>query len=424
MHPFLSQDNAMTARNESIHDVRAALYLVLAGVCAAMHVWKLPPALPDLQAEMGLTLMESGFLLAIVQMGGMTLGLLIGLVAESMGLRRCVLSGLALLATASAAGAFSGSVAMMMVLRALEGCGLLMATMPVPSLIRRLVPPSSLSRIMGIWSCYSPAGTVLILMAGAWLLSMGDWRLLWTLLAALTFVMLLLVWHSVPADDRYARAPRAPRASPAGMIAIQMVRETLGSASVWLVALIFGAYAAQWIAIIGFLPTVYAAAGVTGTTAGMLTGMVAGANIIGNLLAGQLLHRQIPAHWLTVGGFVTMMVCAYATFGAGLPAAAQFAAVVILSAVGGLIPATLFVLAIAVAPSPRTTTTTVGWMQQCSALGQFSGPPVVAWVVQAAGGWQWTWLATGAYAVAGIAMSLALARRQTRPASAAVAAGR
>lgn len=412
----------MTARNESTHDVRAALYLVLAGVCASMHVWKLPPALPELQSEMGLTLMESGFLLAIVQMGGMTLGLLVGLVAEGMGLRRCVLTGLAMLSMASAVGASSESVAMMMVLRAMEGCGLLMATMPVPSLIRRLVPPSSLSRIMGIWSCYSPAGTVLILMTGAWLLSLGDWRLLWTLLSALTFAMFLLVWRSVPAGTRVARPPRSPDNPQASNAAIAMVRETLGSASVWLVALIFGVYAAQWIAIIGFLPTVYAAAGVSGTTAGMLTGLVAGANIIGNLLAGQLLHRQVPAQWLTIGGFVTMIVFAYATFGAGLPAAAQFAAVVILSAIGGLIPATLFVLAIAVAPSPRTTTTTVGWMQQCSALGQFSGPPVVAWVVEAAGGWQWTWLATGAYAVAGIAMSLELARRRSRPASAPVPA--
>lgn len=415
----------MNASNDTSHDTRAALYLVLAGVCAAMHVWKLPPALPYLQAEMGLTLVQSGFLLAIVQMGGMTLGLLVGLVAESIGLRRCLLIGLAMLAAASAIGAYSNSVPVMMVLRGIEGCGLLMATMPVPSLIRRLVHPSYLSRIMGIWSCYSPAGTVLILIAGSWLLGLGDWRLLFTLLAVVTVFMWLLIWRSVPADASM-RSGSAAAGGPAhavqtgsGMNAMQMVRETLGSAPVWLVALTFGAYAAQWMAIIGFLPSVYAATGVSGTTAGALTGVVAGANIIGNLIAGQLLHRQVAPQWLTICGFVTMLACAYATFGAGLSAPAQFIAVVILSAVGGLIPATLFYLAIAVAPSPQTTTTTVGWMQQCSALGQFSGPPIVAWVVETAGGWQWTWVATGAYAIAGIAMSLELARRRGRPAPAA-----
>ena len=174
-----------------------------------------------------------------------------------------------------------------------------------------------------------------------------------------------------------------------------MIRQTLGSKAVWLVALTFGMYSAQWIAIIGFLPTIYAAAGISGTTAGALT---------------ELIHRGLAPHRLIVIGFGTMIACAYATFGAGLPAVPQFVAVALLSAVGGLIPATLFVLAIAVAPTPQTTTTTVGWLQQCSSLGQFVGPPVVAWVVNVTGGWQSTWLATGAYAAVGIVLALALGR--------------
>ncbi|MER1967446.1 MFS transporter [Castellaniella sp. GW247-6E4] len=398
--------------------IRSALCLVLAGICAALHIWKLPPALPALQAELGLDLVESGFLLSIVQMGGMTLGLLIGLVAERIGLRRCVMTGLAILAAASAAGTLFDTTAMMLLFRGIEGCGFLMVAMPVPSLIRRLVPPSSLSRVMGLWSCYMPAGTVIILIAGAWFLTLGDWRMLWILLGALTFVMLLVTGALVPADPA---APAAPAASAAGTRAsedasgrppaMRMVRQTLSSRDVWMVALTFGVYAAQWIAVIGFLPTIYAAGGVAGTTAGLLTALVAGANIIGNLLAGRLLHGGVPARRLIIIGFSTMIACAFAAFGAGLPAAAQFAAILVFSAVGGLIPATLFVLAIALAPTPHTTTTTVGWMQQCSSLGQFTGPPVVAWVVNIAGGWQWTWLATGTYAIAGIALALAISRR-------------
>lgn len=402
----------MTAGKDSDHNVRAALYLILAGMCAALHVWKLPPALPALRDEMGLTLMQSGFLLSIVQIGGMTLGLLVGLMAERIGLRRCIMIGLALLAMASAAAGVFSSVGMLMVLRAIEGCGLLMASMPVPSLIRRLVPPAGLSRIMALWSCYMPAGAVLILIGGAWLLGFSDWRTLWMLLGALSLAMLAVIWRVVPADARPMPAPHPAVAAPrAGQTALQMIRTTLGSPRVWLVTLTFSAYSAQWIAVIGFLPTIYAAAGVGTTTAGLLTGLVAGANIIGNLLAGQLLHRQILPHRLLMTGFLTMAICAYATFGAGLPVAGQFSAVIILSAVGGLIPATLFVLAIAVAPTPQTTTTTVGWLQQCSSLGQFCGPPIVAWVVGAAGGWQATWLATGAFALAGCGLALALARR-------------
>ena len=56
---------------------------------------------------------------------------------------------------------------------------------------------------------------------------------------------------------------------------------------------------------------------------------------------------------------------------------APYLAVVLFSAIGGLIPATLFALAVHVAPDEHTVSTTVGWMQQCSSAGQFLGPPLV-----------------------------------------------
>jgi len=54
--------------------------------------------------------------------------------------------------------------------------------------------------------------------------------------------------------------------------------------------------------------------------------------------------------------------------------------------------------------------TTVGWMQQGSAAGQFAGPPVVAWLASQVGGWQWTWLATGLCCVLGVLLSALIAR--------------
>ena len=384
--------------------VRAALFLVLVGMCAALHIWKVPPALPQLQAAFGLSLVESGFLLSAVQFGGLILGLPIALVAERIGLRRCVLAGLAILALASALGAWQDTSLLVLLCRAAEGCGVLMVAMPIPALIRRLVPPDQLSRIMGLWGSYMPLGTVIILLVGSWVLRLGDWRLLWSLLSVLTLGCLLLTLKLVPADT--AAAPGTPRDS-----ALQLARTTLRSANVWLVALIFGLYAGQWMAVIGFLPTIYAAQGIGGTTAGLLTAIVAGANAIGNLSAGRLLHRGVAGWHLLVAGLATMIVCAWAAFGAGLPATGQFVAVLMFSMVGGLVPTTLFVLALTLAPSPQTTSTTIGWMQQCSSLGQFVGPPVVAWVVHRAGDWQWTWTATAAFAATGILLAILIGLR-------------
>lgn len=389
---------------------RAALFLVLVGICAALHIWKLPPALPQLQADFHLTLVASGFLLSVVQMGGMLLGLPVGLLAERIGLRRCIVIGLGILSIASALGAIFDSGLMVLLGRAVEGVGFLMVVMPIPALIRRLVLPQHLSRIMGLWGCYMPVGTVVILLAGSWILNFGHWQILWLILAVLTAICLMLVVRIVP-GDRITALPGQPAS------ALALATTTLKSLNAWLVALTFGMYSGQWIAIIGFLPTIYAAEGLSGTSAGLLTAIVAGSNAIGNLMAGRLLHRGAAAWQLLVLGLGTMIVCAWAAFGAGLPATGQFVAVLLFSLVGGLVPATLFVLALTLAPTPQTASTTVGWMQQCSSLGQFAGPPLVAWVVHTAGNdWQWTWLATSILSALGILLALAIRQRTRGPA--------
>src|SRR5256885_6804557 len=64
---------------------------------------------------------------------------------------------------------------------------------------------------------------------------------------------------------------------------------------------------------------------------------------------------------------------------------------VLFSAAGGLIPGTLFSMAVRLAPDESPVSTTVGFMQQWSSVGQFAGPPLVAAVAVQAGGWQWAW---------------------------------
>ena len=110
-----------------------SIFLVLTGVCAALHIWKLPPALPSLQSELAIDLVESGFLLSTVQIGGMTLGLAVGLFAERIGLRRCILIGLSVLTLSSAGATLFDTKLMILLFRALEGCGCLMVILPVPA---------------------------------------------------------------------------------------------------------------------------------------------------------------------------------------------------------------------------------------------------------------------------------------------------
>ena len=136
-----------------------AALVVLGGIAAALHVGKLPPALPVLRESLGISLVEAGFLLSVVQLAGMALGIAAGLMADSLGLRRTMAGGLLILCFASAAGGWSTSPEALLGLRACEGFGFLLASMPAPALIRHLVEPARLHSMLGWWGAYMPLGT-------------------------------------------------------------------------------------------------------------------------------------------------------------------------------------------------------------------------------------------------------------------------
>jgi CP family cyanate transporter-like MFS transporter len=447
---------------------RHAWLLIGAGVCAALHVGKLPPALDVLRAEFGLGLGEAGLLLSMVQIAGMTAGVLFGAWIDAIGSSRSLRSGLAMLALASVAGAFSHTAAALLAWRAVEGVGLLLTVLAAPPWIRTLVTASRLQRLMGLWGTYMPFGIALGLVIGpAWIAAWG-WRSWWAAVGVIAAAAAAVVAWQVPADrakhrrvttratshdtshhtsrrrrakdppatasdapakhGARAQAPRGDASPRALLVLFARLRETLGHSGPWLVALCFAVYSSQWLAVVGFLPTVYAQLGLTPIAAGMLTAVVSVANAAGNMLGASLLHRGHRATRLIATGFAVMGAGSVAAYvhvdGAPLPLAVRYAAVLAFSLVGGLIPSSLFALSTRMAPSDRTLGSTVGWMQQWSAFGQFGGPPLAGWLAGVMGGWQFTWIVTAALSAAGLVLAAITARHpRVRPASVAAHPG-
>jgi len=112
---------------------------------------------------------------------------------------------------------------------------------------------------------------------------------------------------------------------------------------------------------------------------------------------------------MACGSFAAFAQWGFGGDALGLPPAVRYAAVCLFSLGGGMVPATLFMLAVRAAPSSATVSTTVGLMQQASSFGQFIAPPAVAWLAHAVGGWQWTWVATVACSLIGMMAASRLA---------------
>ncbi len=409
----MTQPDSSGGASPQARAVRLApdVVVLLAGITAALHVGKLPPAIPALQQALDITLVQSGFLLSLVQLAGMAGGLLVSLFADSLGLRRSVLVGLGLLAIASFTGGWARDAEALLWLRGLEGLGFLLVTLSAPALIRRLVKPENLSLRLGWWSCYMGLGIGTAMLLAPWILDVLGWRGWWWLMAGLSLAMLLVVWWRVPGDGANASGDQA--GYPGLPHVVRRLWTTLSHAGPWFVAMTFAMYSSQWLAVIGFLPSIYVEAGISGTLLGVLTALVALINAAGNAVAGRLMHAGVHPLKLLYTGFFSMGLSAFVAFASwssDLPVL-RYLAVLVFSGIGGIIPASLFALSVQVAPDRHTVSTTVGWMLQLSATGQFVGPPVVAGMVALVGGWHWTWAVTLGGSVAG-AVFATLASKQ------------
>lgn len=373
------------------------LLIIIAGFVAAMHIGKLPPAIPVLQQQLGISLIQSGLLLSLVQGAGMCFALLIGSYTQTLGFKRCTMLGLALLVAASAIGSFAQSVSLLLILRVIEGFGFLLVTLTGPAFIRQLVPLEQISSKMGLWSSYMGGGMGIALLVAPFVIAQFGWQAVWLSFAGLTFVLMLIIAWLVP----------NPSQQLASVSVLTLIKHTLKHPLAWLLALIFGTYAGQWFALVGFLPTIYVQNNISAQLAGALTASVAIANAVGTFGCGLMLQRGFQAKTLVQVGFGVLILCSlsFYLFKDQLPFILQYLSVFSFSLFGGLVAAIVFAQAIHFAPYQAAISTTVGLVLQCSAISQFLLPPVIALTVDQTQTWVWAGVIMASLSGVGILLS-------------------
>lgn len=388
-------------------DARVAL-IVSAGIVAGANVGKLPVALPRLSEAFGMSLLQAGLAISMLLATTMLVGIFGGMMADRFGQRRVMTAGLLLLASGGLLGALADDANLLLVSRALESVGFMATVLPGPALLSRLVDPARMRAVMGVWAAYMPVGMALTLLIAPWAIAAIGWQGLWVSVSLLAIGLAVLIDRMIPPDPKGGRTVRWA----------SLVRSTAGAPGPWLLALSFGTYAGQWMGVFGFLPTIYESAGIAPASAGLLTALGVAVNTIGNTGGGFALQRGVRARTLLIIASSTMLVCGWMLFRADAPFAVRYAAVLVFSAVGGMIPASLFGLTIRFAPDRQSVSTTTGLMQQGSAIGQFLAPPAIAAVVSVYGGWTHAWVVTAVLAAINLLAAVAIGRLLGRGATA------
>lgn len=348
-----------------------------AGVCAAFHLGKVPPAITALQGELGIDLTTAGWVLSLFAAFAAAAATIAGLLADVMQPRRLVLWGLALMSVGSLGGAAATAAPLLLAGRVVESAGALLLIVAGPSLIWSAVRPADSRLALALWATWLPLGTALMLLASPLVMTTIGWRGAWVGAAMATAMSaLVLAWFT--RNLHYGRKA----------VSVSGFGEVLRSRGAWVLTATFTIYAFCFTSVLGFYPVLLIERmGATPTLATTMAGVMALANVAGNLSAG-VLARHGWSRWATmVLALAVMAVTTPFIFLDVLPVSARYAMAFVFSGVGGLLPATVFGAVPLVAASGKTIGRVNGLVIQGSNIGQLAGAPAVALVVTQFGGW-------------------------------------
>jgi MFS family permease len=379
--------------------------LLGAGVLSAFQVGKVPPVLQDIRSDLSISLFHAGWVLSIFNVIGLLMGTAAGAVADAVGHRRLMLMGIFLQSLGTCLGSFSSSFGWLLTTRFMEGTGFLAVVVATPALIFQVVPGRDVKMALSVWTCYLPAGAALMMLLLPFFLNFTTWQGLWQINGGV-LVLYGIILFKATADIPFANPSHSLKLKALGMD----ILNTVTSPGPLLLALIFVTYALQWLAVMGFLPTLLLEKyGFSRAMASWLTAGMVSLNIFGNLAGGQLLKAGYK-RWMLIGlASGVMGACAMAIYAPHTNFTLNYAGCLIFSLVGGLIPTSVIGAAPLYAPSKNLVSTTTGFAIQGGQTGQVMGPPLLAWLVSTTGTWSAGAWFLGGVALVGILLSFCLA---------------
>jgi MFS family permease len=381
-----------------------AVWAVFAGglVCGA-YVGKVPPALPLQREELGLTLVESGFIATTFNVIGLLVGMFVGVLCDRFGHKRLGLAGIAVMSLAGLLGAAAWDFPSLLVSRLLEGVGFLLFAVAGSALMAASAAGGERTKAMGLWSAYMPAGGSAALLVSPVVLAAGGWRGLWVAIALVAAVAFVLIARHAP-TTRYGRVS-----------SVKLALESLSQPASVALALLFAFYVAQWTSVMIWLPTfLVEERGASAGVAALMTAVMVLVNVPGNLGGGWLLSRGVRRGPLVLAACAIMVVTDIGMLASALPDALRYVACLVFSMCAGVIPACIFSGVVVHAKTPEHIGTTNGMVMQTSQGGQFFGPIVLAWLASNFGGWGASLWAMLAFAAGGALCGYAIWRIEAR----------
>ena len=383
-----------------------------AGIVAATHLGKLPPALPEIRTALDAGLVTGGWIASMISCTGFALGIVAGSIADRIGQRRVLVFGLIAMTGGSLLGAFAYAGEAMLAARFVEGIGFTAVTITGAGMINHVTAAGDRKWALGIWSSYLPCGFSVMLIVGALILDAYGWRTLWIVSSVITIVWAGIVYRVTAGWHRRESTGASATSMLSGAL------QCLTNRGALLVSACFGLYAAQQIAMVAWLPTyMHEVYGSGRLTAAALPALVLSFNAVGNWFSAWAMGRGMSSWPLLAIGAAGMGLTQIGIFSADLADPWRLVFAVFFGLFGGMVPAAALGSVATYAPSPALIGTMNGLMVTGTNTGMLFGPPAAAAVRAATGNWNdvaWLMVALAAVGLLFALLSRPLERRANR----------
>ncbi len=370
----------------------AIALLLLTGVFTGAQLAKTAPLIGWYVEDLGLTLVEAGWVTALIGIFVALAALPAGFAIARMGPHRSFVVASAIIVPGGLVLAAATEPPMIFGARVLEGAGYVILCIGLPSLLTAISPPQWRGPVLAVWSGFVPLGYAASdLLAGLLVPVFGEPAYLLTMtvlfaLLALAANMALRRLTGVPVET----AKKAGGAS--GVFSLPVI----------IVALAFGIFVLQSVALFTFLPTFAAVPGALL----LAPAFVALATPLGNALAGVLVAGRAAAFMvgLALVAFAVTAIAAFAAFVSGGIWPASMGAVTMAIA-SGVVASALFAAIPFLVTRGEAVPAAIGLVSQAGGLATLASPPLAAFIIERAGWTGYGWFLTLS-GLAGVAVLL------------------
>lgn len=370
------------------------------GIVAATHLGKLPPALPGIMAELDAGLVMGGWIASMISFTGFALGLISGTIGDRFGQRRVLITGLLIIASGSLLGTFAQTGEIMLLSRFIEGIGYSAATVAGAGMITHVTSEKDRKWSLGIWSSYVPVGFAGMMVGGALILNVSDWRTLWIFSTVLTAAWTVLAFFVTSGWRRRGGGVGGDRLT-------RNVIACLKQPGAVLVATCFAIYAAQHISMMAWLPTyMHEEYGASTLFAAVIPAIVLLFNAGGNWMSAWAMGRGMQSWLLLFMGALGMGLTQFGVFSPVQGEETRLACALLFGIFGGMIPAAALGSVAVYTPAPAQIGTMNGLMVMGTNAGMLFGPPAMAAVRTGTGNWNDVIWMVASIAAIGVVLAL------------------